>query len=174
MRSRPVRGRGRSRLRRRGRGLRPFRLGGATEPGSTPASGTSTASCSGPDSCIPVECRATAASSAALYGLALGAAFFSESMFHLRARRFQGRPRASGGAAAVGRLPALDTQFVTPHLASLGRSPCRGRLSRMLDAAVAAEADFLAWPATRRISGRRALAAFATQRDTFRRCASLG
>lgn len=55
-----------------------------------------------------------------LYGLSLGAAFFGESMFHRRTD-------ASKVALAhlVERLRAggyllLDTQFVTPHLASLG------------------------------------------------------
>jgi len=55
-----------------------------------------------------------------LYGVAIGAAFFGESMFHLE-------PNASKVALfhLVERLrergfELLDTQFITPHLARLG------------------------------------------------------
>jgi len=55
-----------------------------------------------------------------LYGLAIGAAFFGESMFH---RRTDASKMAM--AHLVERLNAggfvlLDTQFLTAHLASLG------------------------------------------------------
>ncbi len=55
-----------------------------------------------------------------LYGLAIGGAFFGESMFH---RRTDASKMAM--AHLVDRLKAggfvlLDTQFLTPHLASLG------------------------------------------------------
>ncbi|OYW99211.1 MAG: leucyl/phenylalanyl-tRNA--protein transferase [Rhizobiales bacterium 32-66-8] len=55
-----------------------------------------------------------------LYGLAIGGAFFGESMFH---RKTDASKMAM--AHLVARLKAggfvlLDTQFVTPHLASLG------------------------------------------------------
>ena len=63
-----------------------------------------------------------------LYGVRLGAAFFGESMFH--------RERDASKVALVhlvarlarGRLPLLDTQFVTTHLAQFGaveRAPPR-------------------------------------------------
>ena len=84
-----------------------------------------------------------------LYGVALGAAFFGESMFS-RARD------ASKLAliALVARLNAggfrlLDTQFVTDHLASLGAIEIRrADYHRRLAAALARPADFRRLPAT--------------------------
>ena len=84
-----------------------------------------------------------------LYGVALGAAFFGESMFS-RARD------ASKLAliALVARLNAggfrlLDTQFVTEHLASLGAIEIRrADYHRRLAAALARPADFRRLPAT--------------------------
>lgn len=78
-----------------------------------------------------------------LYGVALGAAFFGESMFsHIR--------DASKHAlvALVARLNAggfrlLDTQFVTAHLARLGAVEIsRAAYRARLDAALAQPADF--------------------------------
>jgi len=81
-----------------------------------------------------------------LYGLAIGGAFFGESMFHRRTD-------ASKIALAhlVERLNAggfilLDTQFVTPHLASLGgieipREDYENRLAEALEV----EGDWWAW-----------------------------
>lgn len=82
-----------------------------------------------------------------VYGVALGAAFFGESMFSRR-------PNASKIALAYlvkrlryGGFQLFDTQFVTDHLLSLGaveipRSEYRKRLERALHW----EADFLAQP----------------------------
>ncbi len=78
-----------------------------------------------------------------LYGVRLGAAFFGESMFSRE-------PDASKIALVhlVARLRAggftlLDTQFTTPHLSRLGAIEVpRRTYQKMLDAAVAAEADF--------------------------------
>ena len=92
-----------------------------------------------------------------LYGVSLGGAFFGESMFH--------RERDASKVALVhlaARLRAggymlLDTQFVTPHLATLGaveipRKEYRRRLAKALkaDGRFAAELSFsgaetLAW-----------------------------
>lgn len=81
-----------------------------------------------------------------LYGITIGGAFFGESMFHRRTD-------ASKIALAhlVDRLNAggfilLDTQFLTPHLASLGgieitREEYEDRLAR----ALAVEGDWRAW-----------------------------
>lgn len=82
-----------------------------------------------------------------VYGVALGAAFFGESMFSRR-------PNASKIALAYlikrlryGGFQLFDTQFVTDHLISLGaveipRSDYRKKLERALDW----DADFLAQP----------------------------
>jgi leucyl/phenylalanyl-tRNA--protein transferase len=77
-----------------------------------------------------------------LYGVSLGAAFFGESMFHTS--------RDASKVALVhlvarlrrGGFRLLDTQFVTPHLASLGAvEVARMRYRALLEDAVTASAD---------------------------------
>ena len=87
-----------------------------------------------------VECWANGTLVGGLYGVALGGAFFGESMFS-RARD------ASKAALAhliarlrIGGYVLLDTQFVTPHLTSFGaveveRDVYRGLLSAALGVA---------------------------------------
>ncbi|MCD7061118.1 leucyl/phenylalanyl-tRNA--protein transferase [Pelagibacterium xiamenense] len=81
-----------------------------------------------------------------LYGLAIGGAFFGESMFH----------RATDAskialAHLVDRLNAggyalLDTQFITPHLASMGAIEIpRAIYEVRLAGALSMKADFYAW-----------------------------
>jgi len=90
-----------------------------------------------------VECWENGKLAGGLYGVSLGAAFFGESMFS-RARD------ASKVALAhlVERLRAggyllLDTQFVTPHLASFGvQEVPRGTYLDWLRQAIAREATF--------------------------------
>jgi leucyl/phenylalanyl-tRNA--protein transferase len=93
-----------------------------------------------------------------LYGVSLGAAFFGESMFHT--------VRDASKVALVhlvarlrfGGFCLLDTQFVTPHLASLGAIEIlREAYLQRLDQAREAPANFNAWPAARAMSGREAL-----------------
>ncbi len=78
-----------------------------------------------------------------VYGVTLGAAFFGESMF---SRATDASKVAL--AFAVHRLRAggfrlFDTQFLTPHLASLGGIEIsRAEYHRRLAAAVAVRADF--------------------------------
>lgn len=85
-----------------------------------------------------------------LYGIALGGAFFGESMFH-RARdcsklalvHLVARLKAGG-------FTLLDTQFVTEHLRQFGAVEIARRdYRKRLDAALDREADFLAWPRDR-------------------------
>jgi leucyl/phenylalanyl-tRNA--protein transferase len=99
-----------------------------------------------------------------LYGVRLGAAFFGESMFH--------RERDASKVALVhlvarlraGGFKLLDTQFVTPHLASLGAvALSRRRYRDLLDAAVAAQADYFAWPRDVLVTGAQALSAIAAR-----------
>ena len=94
-----------------------------------------------------------------LYGVSLGAAFFGESMFH--------RARDASKVALVhlvARLKAggfrlLDTQFVTDHLKTFGAAEVsRRQYHKLLEAAVAADADFTALPAAQPLSGADALA----------------
>ena len=97
-----------------------------------------------------------------LYGVQIGGAFFGESMFH--------RERDASKVALahlVARLRAagvilLDTQFVTPHLATLGAVEIpRAEYHRRLDEALGLAADFYVWPKDEPVSGARALAALA-------------
>jgi len=93
-----------------------------------------------------------------LYGVSLGAAFFGESMFHsardaskVALVHLVARLRFAG-------FKLLDTQFVTPHLASLGAVEIsRDAYIKRLDEALATKADFHAWPPGRPMSGREAL-----------------
>ncbi|MCZ8373747.1 MAG: leucyl/phenylalanyl-tRNA--protein transferase [Beijerinckiaceae bacterium] len=82
-----------------------------------------------------------------LYGIALGSAFFGESMFH-RARdcskialvHLVARLRAGG-------FTLLDTQFVTSHLQQFGATEIPRKAYRtLLDAALDRQADFHVWP----------------------------
>jgi leucyl/phenylalanyl-tRNA--protein transferase len=92
-----------------------------------------------------------------LYGVSLGAAFFGESMFH--------RARDASKVALVhlvarlrrGHYTLLDTQFVTPHLASLGAvSISREAYHDMLESAIADRAEFADKDSV--LTGRHALA----------------
>lgn len=81
-----------------------------------------------------------------LYGVALGAAFFGESMFHRRTDaskvcllHLAARLRDSG-------YDLLDTQFVTPHLATLGAIEVpRARYRKRLAEAVRRPGRVEAW-----------------------------
>ena len=97
-----------------------------------------------------------------LYGVSIGAAFFGESMFH-RSRdaskvalvHLVARLRTAGATL-------LDTQFVTPHLATLGAVEItRDDYHRQLDAAIGKAANFHIWPKDEAVCGARALAALA-------------
>ncbi len=56
-----------------------------------------------------------------LYGLAMGRAFFGESMFSQGRQRLEGCHGLAGRArCGPARFTLLDCQFVTSHLASLG------------------------------------------------------
>jgi leucyl/phenylalanyl-tRNA--protein transferase len=80
-----------------------------------------------------------------LYGVALGRAFFGESMFH--------RVRDASKVALVhlvarlraGGFVLLDTQFVTDHLKSFGAIEVpRRQYHKLLEAALSGEGDFIA------------------------------
>jgi leucyl/phenylalanyl-tRNA--protein transferase len=80
-----------------------------------------------------------------LYGVALGRAFFGESMFH--------RSRDASKVALVhlvarlraGGFALLDTQFVTDHLKTFGAIEVpRRQYHKLLEAALSGEGDFLA------------------------------
>jgi len=93
-----------------------------------------------------------------LYGLAIGSAFFGESMFNTARdaskvclTHLMARLRAGG-------FTLLDTQFVTEHLATLGAvAVSRRKYHRMLDKAIGKPANFLVWPKDGQVNGARAL-----------------
>ena len=105
-----------------------------------------------------VEARLNGELVGGLYGVSLGAAFFGESMFF--------RARDASKVALVhlvarlrlGGYILLDTQFLTEHLASLGAVEIsRSEYRRKLAAALAAPANFSAYPPERPMPGARAL-----------------
>ena len=74
-----------------------------------------------------------------LYGVALGAAFFGESMFSRRRDASKFALIALVARLNAGGFRLLDTQFVTDHLATLGAIEIsRAAYHRTLDAAIAA------------------------------------
>jgi leucyl/phenylalanyl-tRNA--protein transferase len=94
-----------------------------------------------------------------LYGVSLGAAFFGESMFHFARDASKAALVHLIARMRLGGYRLLDTQFVTPHLASLGAiEVTRDAYLQMLGQALSINADFSAWPASRPMSGCEALA----------------
>lgn len=78
-----------------------------------------------------------------LYGVALGAAFFGESMFSVVTDASKIALVHLVARLKVGRFTLLDTQFVTDHLAQFGAIEiARVRYRERLRAAVDADADF--------------------------------
>ena len=107
-----------------------------------------------------IECRREGRLVGGLYGVALGAAFFGESMFHRDTDASKVALTHLAARLRAGGFELLDTQFMTKHLASLGAIEIpRDAYHRRLAEAVESPADFFAWPRERRISGAQALAA---------------
>lgn len=98
-----------------------------------------------------------------LYGVVLGAAFFGESMFHRRRDASKVALIHLAARLFAGGFRLLDTQFVTPHLESLGAVEVSKETYRdMLADAVAQKADFWVWPKGRTVTGQDALAALSS------------
>jgi leucyl/phenylalanyl-tRNA--protein transferase len=94
-----------------------------------------------------------------LYGVALGAAFFGESMFHFARDASKVALVHLFARLRFGGYRLLDAQFVTPHLASLGAVEIsRIEYRRRLDRAIGPRANFAAWPPDRTMRGAEALA----------------
>ena len=95
-----------------------------------------------------------------LYGVRLGGAFFGESMFHTERDASKVALVHLVARLSKGGFRLLDTQFVTEHLKRFGaiETPRRD-YHRMLEAALATQGDFFAWPRDERIDGGTALSA---------------
>ena len=113
---RRLRDRRRPRLRRRHRRLR--RPAGDLD--QRPRSPGSTANCTGSATRIRSRSGRTGALAGGLYGVALGGAFFGESMFSRRRDASKFALIALVARLRAGGFTLLDTQFVTDHLARLG------------------------------------------------------
>ena len=107
-----------------------------------------------------VECWDGGVLVGGLYGVHLGAAFFGESMFHRKTDASKVALVHLVARLAKGGFRLLVTQFVTPHLASLGavELPKKAYRRRLADA-VTHNGDFWSWPRDMRVLGREALAA---------------
>jgi len=78
-----------------------------------------------------------------VYGVTLGAAFFGESMFSRRTDASKVALACLVGRLRIGGFSLFDTQFITPHLRSLGAVEVpRARYRALLAAAIARPADF--------------------------------
>jgi len=78
-----------------------------------------------------------------LYGLALGGAFFGESMFTIERDASKTALVHLVARLRVGGFKLLDAQFMTAHLARFGAVEIsRAEYARRLTAALAAPADF--------------------------------
>jgi leucyl/phenylalanyl-tRNA--protein transferase len=115
-----------------------------------------------------VECWREGRLVGGLYGVALGAAFFGESMFHLERDASKVALVHLVARLLAGGFRLLDTQFMTEHLSSLGAvEVSRERYRELLEAALAPPAgNFWVWPKGRRVSGAEALAALQSQRQS--------
>jgi len=79
-----------------------------------------------------------------VYGLTIGGAFFGESMFSRRTNASKIALAYLVDHLRQGGFTLFDTQFITPHLASLGAMEIpRDAYHALLDQALAVKADFL-------------------------------
>jgi leucyl/phenylalanyl-tRNA--protein transferase len=93
-----------------------------------------------------------------LYGVSLGRVFFGESMFHTARDASKVALVHLVARLRAGGYKLLDTQFVTDHLRTFGAvEVSRRQYHKLLEAALAGEADFGALPLDRPVSGAQAL-----------------
>jgi leucyl/phenylalanyl-tRNA--protein transferase len=97
-----------------------------------------------------------------LYGVHLGAAFFGESMFHWKTDASKVALMHLAARLRHGGFKLLDTQFVTPHLATLGAIELPKEVyHRRLTATMEHSANFFAWPKGEMVPGTEVLAILA-------------
>lgn len=96
--------------------------------------------------CHTVEVWDGAELAGGLYGLAIGGAFFGESMFHRRTDASKIAMAHLVERLNTGGFALLDTQFLTPHLSSLGGIEIpREEYEVLLAKALQQPGDFSAW-----------------------------
>jgi leucyl/phenylalanyl-tRNA--protein transferase len=101
-----------------------------------------------------VECWRDGELAGGLYGVALGAAFFGESMFSVERDASKVALVHLVGRLVRGGFRLLDAQFLTEHLAQFGAEEIpRPEYRRRLDAALQIEADFYRLPTTAPAAG---------------------
>jgi leucyl/phenylalanyl-tRNA--protein transferase len=95
-----------------------------------------------------VECWREGALAGGLYGVALGGAFFGESMFSIERDASKVALAHLVARLKYGDFLLLDTQFMTPHLAQFGALEIpKADYLTMLDQALVRSADFYRMPA---------------------------
>ena len=95
-----------------------------------------------------VECWADGELVGGLYGVALGAAFFGESMFSTARDSSKVALAHLVARLIAGRYQLLDTQFLTGHLSQFGAHDIpRAHYRKKLIQALAGDADFFRMPA---------------------------
>jgi leucyl/phenylalanyl-tRNA--protein transferase len=106
-----------------------------------------------------IEARQDGVLVGGLYGVSLGAAFFGESMFHVARDASKVALVHLVARLRAGGYKLLDTQFITPHLASLGAVEISRKAYRALLAdAINRPAVFNAVPPEKPLAGVEALA----------------
>ena len=94
-----------------------------------------------------VECFFEGQRVGGLYGLVLGRVFFGESMFHLKRDASKVALAHLIARLIAGGFVLLDTQFVTPHLASMGAIAVpKSQYQELLHDALEGTANFHVWP----------------------------
>ena len=97
--------------------------------------------------CHTVECRKDGELVGGLYGLAIGGAFFGESMFSRASDASKVALAYLVARLKTGGFSLLDTQFTTDHLVSMGAVEISRREYReRLAEAIERPADFYRWP----------------------------
>jgi leucyl/phenylalanyl-tRNA--protein transferase len=112
--------------------------------------------------CHSLEVYEGAALVGGLYGVTLGRAFFGESMFHRVSDASKVALVHLVARLKAGGFKLLDTQFVTDHLKTFGAVEVpRRQYHKLLEVALAGEADFAALGAKSPVPGALALAQLA-------------
>ena len=94
-----------------------------------------------------IECWHGGELAGGLYGVAIGSAFFGESMFSLKRDASKVALAAAIARLKAGGFTLFDVQFVTPHLQRFGAvKVVREKYLMMLQEALTGKADFLRLP----------------------------